>query len=118
MFLKPPELIRSVRMRDPDEEERALDRLVQVDVLVIDDLGIGADTPYSRQILQEVLDRRSYRDRGGLIITTKYSLDQLATKLGDDSIPSRLAGMSRVIAVGGRDHRLMFRNQKKMSSAM
>src|SRR5262249_40288073 len=107
-ILKPSELLRQVRRwaKEPSEEQIAIDRFVRVDVLVLDDFGIGGDTPYARQILQEIFDGRDYKDRAGVILTSKYSLSQLAQKLDEDTIPSRLAGMCRVIEVEGPDHRL------------
>jgi DNA replication protein DnaC len=101
------QLSRKVRMKDPEQEQVAVDRFVQAEVLVLDDLGSGGDTVFSRQILQEILDARDVTDRAGLVVTSKYSLDELAAKLGDDSISSRLAGMCRVIEVKGVDHRLV-----------
>jgi DNA replication protein DnaC len=100
---------RKVRMKDPDQEQEALDRLIGVDILVLDDLGSGADTAYSRQILQEILDGRNFQDRVGLVVTSKYSIDQLAAKMADDTIPSRLAGMCSLIQVRGPDGRLAHR---------
>jgi len=88
------QLSRKVRMKDPDKEQEAIDGYVRSDVLVLDDLGAGPDTPFSRQILQEILDGRDFADRPGLVVTTKYSLNELAGKRVDDSIPSRLAGCS------------------------
>ena len=103
------ELSRRVRMKDPEQEQAALDGFVRAEALVLDDLGAGPNTAYSRQILQEILDRRSFVDRAGLVITSKYSLDELATASGDDSIPSRLAGMCQIVPVNGYDHRLQRR---------
>ena len=103
------QLSRKVRMKDPDQEQDALDRLIEVDILVLDDLGNGTDTAYSRQILQEFLDGRHFRDRAGLMVTSKYSIDQLAAKMADDTIPSRLAGMCTVIQVRGPDGRMAYR---------
>jgi DNA replication protein DnaC len=94
-------------MKDPEQEQTAVDEFVRVEVLVFDDLGSGSDTTYSRQILQEILDGRDFKDRGGLVITSKYSLSGLAQKLNDDTIPSRLAGMCRVVELKGPDHRLV-----------
>jgi DNA replication protein DnaC len=107
-ILKPSELLRQVRRwaKEPSEEQVAIDRFVRVDVLVLDDFGIGGDTQYARQILQEIFDGRVYKDRAGVILTSKYSLSQLAQKLDEDTIPSRLAGMCRVIEIQGLDHRL------------
>ena len=90
-FQKPPQLMRKVRMKEPEEEQRAIHRFVRSETFVLDDLGIGTDTAYARQIFQEILDGRDYADRFGLIVTSKYSLDGLAAKLDDDTISSRLA---------------------------
>jgi DNA replication protein DnaC len=107
-ILKPSELLRQIRRwaKDPSEEQFAIDRFVRVEVLVIDDFGIGGDTPYARQILQEIFDGRDYKDRAGTIFTSKYSLSQLAQKLDEDTIPSRLAGLCQVVEVTGPDQRL------------
>jgi DNA replication protein DnaC len=100
------QISRKVRMKGIDREQEALDELIEVRVLVLDDLGIGSYTPYSRQLLQEILDGRDFADRGGLIVTSPYSLGDLAIKLSDDTIASRLAGMCRILAVQGVDGRL------------
>jgi DNA replication protein DnaC len=104
-FLTPPKLLRRVRRKIPDEEQGVIDRIARADVFVLDDLGIGSDTAYARQVFQEILDARAFDYRAGLVVTSKYSLDALAAKLDDDCIPSRLAGLCRVIAVGGLDRR-------------
>ena len=88
-----------------------MDRLIGTDILVLDDVGSASDTAYSRQILQEILDGRHFRDRSGLVVTTKYSIDQLAAKMADDTIPSRMAGMCSVIEVRGPDGRLAYRQK-------
>lgn len=103
------QLSRKIRMKDPAQEQGAIDDLADSEVLVLDDLGTGPDTPFSRQILQEILDRRAFNDSGGLLVTSKYSLDELAAKLADDTIPSRLAGMCHVVEIKGSDWRLMGR---------
>src|SRR5260370_28873955 len=100
------QLTRKVRMKEPAQEQVAVEQFACVDVLILDDLGIGSDTPYSRQLVQEILDRRDFANRAGLVVTSKYSLGGLAEKLQDDSIPSRLAGMCTVIQVQGADARL------------
>jgi DNA replication protein DnaC len=100
------QLSRKVRMKEPEKEQAAIDEFVRADMLVLDDLGGGPDTAFSRHVLQEILDGRSFHDQAGLVVTSKYSLDGLAAKLLDDSLPSRLAGMCQVIEVEGIDHRL------------
>jgi DNA replication protein DnaC len=106
------QLSRKMRMKDPEQEQEALDRLISTDILVLDDVGHGSDTAYSRQVFQEILDTRHFRDRGGLIVTSQYSLDQLAAKMGDDAIPSRLAGTCSVIEIRGTDGRLVSRKDQ------
>lgn len=110
-LFRPPKLLRRVRRPDPVDEERAILRIVRSDVFVLDDLGVGPDTSYARQVFQEILDGRDSADRNGLVVTSKYSLDDLARKLGDDAIPSRLAGMCRVIHIPGPDWRLSKRRR-------
>jgi DNA replication protein DnaC len=100
------QLTRKVRMREPEQEQAGIDSFARAQVLVVDDLGIGPDTAFSRQILQEILDARDFNDRTGLVVTSQYSLDALADKLFTDSISSRLAGMCQVIKVSGVDGRL------------
>jgi DNA replication protein DnaC len=100
------QISRRVRMREPDQEQAVVDDLSRAAVLVVDDLGNGPDTAFGRQILQEVLDARDFNDRHGLVVTSQYSLDELASKLGLDAIPSRLAGLCSAIEIRDRDHRL------------
>jgi DNA replication protein DnaC len=106
MILRPSQLTRKVRMRDPRQEQETIDGFVRVEVLILDDLGIGNDTAYARQILQEILDARDFQDRGGLVITGKYSLSGLAQTWNEDTIPSRLAGMCQIVEIKGVDGRL------------
>ena len=106
VFLKPSQLLRKVRKKDPQEEQTIIDELSKVEVFVLDELGIGNDTAFARQVFQEILDARIGSRRNGLIITSKYSLDGLAQKLEEDTIPSRLAGLCQIVQVGGHDHRI------------
>ena len=103
------QLSRRIRMRDPAQEQAAIDEFVRSEVLVIDDLGTESGSPFNRQILQEILDCRTFANLGGLIVTSKYSLDELAAKFTDDAIPSRLAGICQVLEVKGTDQRVAVR---------
>lgn len=107
VVLKPSQLMRRVRKKDPDQEQAAIDEFARIEVFVLDELGIGNDTAFARQVFQEILDARDLNYRAGLVLTTKYSPDELARKLGEDTIPSRLAGMCRVIKMEGADRRLV-----------
>jgi DNA replication protein DnaC len=105
------QLSRKVRMKGPDEEQAALDDFISTEVLIIDDVGSGSDTAFHRQVLQEILDGRTSKDRAGLVITSKYSLDALASKLGDDAIPSRIAGSCQRVEIRGHDFRITMRKE-------
>lgn len=107
------QLSRKIRMRGPDQEQQAIDELVDAEVLVLDDLGIGPNSAYSRQLIQEVLDGRDSADRAGLVITSQYSLGDLADRLMDDTITSRIVGMCQVFEIQGRDYRLYARGAAK-----
>jgi DNA replication protein DnaC len=104
-LVTPFQLVRKLRMKTPEEEERAIGRLITVKALLLDDLGVGSDTAFARQLLQEILDGRDFKDRGGLVVTSQYSLSGLAVRFHDRSIPSRLAGMCRVVEMSGTDGR-------------
>jgi DNA replication protein DnaC len=104
------QLVRRSRMKDPEQEQAAIDYWSNVGVLIVEELGQSSDTAYSRQILQEILDRRAFQDRGGLIATSRCSLDSLAQRSGDDAIASRLAGMCLVTEIRGNDARLSRRS--------
>jgi DNA replication protein DnaC len=101
-----PLLTRRLRLKDPVEEQAGINHLIRAVAFVLDDLGTGSPTAYFRQVLQEILDGRRFRDRAGMVITSKYSLADLAQRLDDDTIPSRLAGMCEIIQMSGPDSRL------------
>jgi DNA replication protein DnaC len=93
------------------EELAAIQRLSKNKVLVIDDLGTENDTKASAAKLYEVINRRYQDSPGGLIVTSNLNLDQLAERLGEDRISSRLYEMcaygERVFNLEGEpDHRL------------
>jgi DNA replication protein DnaC len=117
ILLKPSQLMRRIRKKDPDEEQKSIDSFSKFSVFVLDELGIGNDTAFARQVFQEILDSRNLNYRAGLILTTKYSPDELARKLGEDTVPSRLAGMCKVIKIEGNDHRIYQKQSKDFKLA-
>lgn len=106
-FIKHPELSRLFRKIEVAEEKCLLKKFAEFDVLVIDDIGVGRSTEFSNQILYEILDNRINNLKNGLILTSNLSLDDFARKVGDDRLPSRIAGMCKVIKIAGEDHRLI-----------
>lgn len=89
-----------------ESEERAINRFVNASLLVIDDLGTEKVTDYKLEKLYEVINGRDKALRHGLVITSNYSIQQIAERLNDDRIASRLSGLCDVIRVGGQDWRL------------
>jgi DNA replication protein DnaC len=105
-ILRAGQISRKFRLKEPEAEQAAIDQAANAQMLVLDDLGSGPDTAFTRHVLQEILDERIFRDRAGLIVTSKYTLEGLMAKMNDDSIPSRLAGMCTVLELRGTDHRI------------
>ena len=94
--LKPAMLSREVRgVRSAIGEHEIMERYANAGVLILDDIGVAKDTEFSTALLYELIDGRYMNKPGGLIVTSNLSLDELAAKLGDDRIPSRLAQMCR-----------------------
>jgi DNA replication protein DnaC len=88
----------------PDQES-AINRLSSARVLVFDEIGFEPSTEFSARALYEVINARMLANRNGLVVTSNLSLDQLASRLRDDRIPSRLGGMCKVVELSGRDYR-------------
>ncbi len=105
-FFKPGTFLRSLRMKEPHIQDKLFERYAAADVFVLDDLGIGNSTDSSLGMFYELLDMRDMAQRHGLIVTSNLSLDGLAAALKDDRLPSRLAGMCRVIKIEGPDGRM------------
>lgn len=99
-------LSRSLRMKEPDEENQILQKYIQADIFILDDLGIGKTSEFGLQILYEIIDGRDKNNKTGLVITSNLSLADLSLKLQDDRLSSRLAGMCKILFLEGNDYRL------------
>lgn len=105
--LKQTELIRSMRRAELDgDAAEQIAYYARKKLLVIDDVGTAKETEYAAQVLYELIDLRYMNGAGGLIITSNLSLDDLAKRLNDDRVPSRLAEMCHVIQLSGVDRRI------------
>ncbi len=102
----PTQLVRQLRMKPPEEEQQAIDAFVRADTFLLDEYGRVNETAYGRLVLQEILDARSFRDRGGLVVTSRYSPLAVARRTGDDAIPARLAETCRIVPMAGPNGRL------------
>ena len=92
--------------------------IVGCDVLILDDLGAGRTTAWSRDVLHDVLVQR-YNDKTPLLLTSNHApgdddaerRDPAALTLRDrlgDGLISRLYEMCRVVVVEGADYRRRF----------
>jgi DNA replication protein DnaC len=104
-FPSGPSLSRWTRGLDGPEEDKRIDDLARVDVLVINELGIGRDTEYSIGVAVEVIDRRIMRGKNGLIVTSNFHPADLAVKMSDARLESRFTGLCKIIETGKVDFR-------------
>jgi DNA replication protein DnaC len=97
-----PDLGDELRPRRDDSHEGALDRYLDADLLLLDDLGAGMSTPWMTDCVQRLVDRRWTR-KLATIYTTNLPPDQLRAAVGD-RVYSRLGDSTR-IALTSRDRR-------------
>jgi DNA replication protein DnaC len=84
-------------------EADVLDELAGVSLLALDDLGTENPTPWARDRLYTLVNRR-YLAQRPTIVTTNFSLEELADRLGERTV-SRLWGASLVVNFRGADYR-------------
>ena len=101
------DLLRGVRYRCFDlkqsSEDREMSALRTVPLLVLDDIGVRALSEWGHDFLLAAVDDR-YSESCTTIVTSNLDLAGLARVL-EERISSRLAGMCRVVEVGGEDMR-------------
>jgi DNA replication protein DnaC len=99
-FIGVPNLLLEFRAtfgRDPVEtESQVLERYASLGLLVLDDFGTQVTTDWSYQMLYMLVNRR-YDDMKPMYITSNFSLTELADKMGDDRITSRLYEICDII---------------------
>jgi DNA replication protein DnaC len=104
--VKPTDILRKMRACEKATQEEALIDSYASGALVIDDLGIEKTTEFAATTLYEIFDRRWMTDPSGLIVTSNVGMNDLAKKIGDDRIISRIAGMCKTVKIEGADGRL------------
>lgn len=84
----------------------------RVPMLFIDDLGVEADTGYSRAAMESLIDAR-YRDRGAhqTWFTTNLSLPELVDRYSNRTV-SRLCEMCELVEWRGEDRRILALSQR------
>jgi DNA replication protein DnaC len=81
-----------------------LDKYCNIDILVLDDIGIEKTSDWVFQMLFQLINYRHLHKKKTLI-TSNFSLNQLVDKLGDDRISSRLQQSCIIIEKSGIDYR-------------
>ena len=88
-----------------ESEREIIEKYSNVNFLVLDDFGTERSTEWTFSILYLIIDNR-YNNYKRTIITSNYTLNQIARKLEDDRIPSRIQAMCQIRKMSGADKRL------------
>lgn len=106
-FEEVPDLVDELRVAIREKKAEALVNSISHNgALVLNDMGIGSPTTFVIERLHIILDRWNRNKKGGLIITSNLTLDELAVKY-DDRITSRIFQSCRIVGeVVGPDRRL------------
>ena len=103
----PRELINRFKVKDQKEEAAEMARCVALDLILINDMGISKITGWAMELICEIFDRRIYKGKKGIIITSNLFIDDLGRKYEDDRLPSRVSEHSTFLEVNpGRDWRV------------
>lgn len=93
-------------------EDQIIDKYVNADLAIIDDLGAEEITPTTMKVLRAVISGREAND-AVTIFTSNFSRKEFALHIADESnqvmaqrFASRIAGMTEVIPFEGEDRRL------------
>ena len=76
----------------------------EIDILVIDDLGVQRDSPWEQETLYNLIDARYERGKF-TIITSNQNPEQSLKELSGGRILSRLREMCKILELSGEDHR-------------
>lgn len=97
--------------RDTNEDQ-VIDKYVNADLAIIDDLGAEEITPTTMKVLRAVISGRE-ANAAVTIFTSNFSRKEFALHIADESnqvmaqrFASRIAGMTEVIPFDGEDRRL------------
>jgi DNA replication protein DnaC len=81
-----------------------LDRLAEVDLLHIDDVGAEQTSPWVLEQLYAIVNAR-YEEERAIVLTTNLERDALAGQIGERTV-SRLEQMCEILPLFGADQRL------------
>lgn len=102
-----PRLLAEIRTTFDDDRANSytglLDRLTEVDLLHIDDVGAEKTSPWVLEQLYAIVNAR-YEDERSIIVTTNLERDALAEQINERTV-SRLEEMCEVLPLWGADAR-------------
>ncbi len=100
IFTTVPELLFEIKnsysTKEGVTEEELVKKYSEISLLVLDDFGVERTSDWSFQLLFIIINRR-YENMKMTIFTSNFNLTELAEKLGDDRIPSRIQQMCKII---------------------
>lgn len=95
---------KSYEGRSVDTENDVINILRNVDLLVIDDIGIENETSWVKDKLYKIIDYR--HDRKTTVFTTNLSGKDMSNKYAGDTLVSRIWGSGKKFEIQGGDYRL------------
>jgi len=106
-FVSVPEFLIEIQdtFHTSEPSEGIIARYAETDYLILDDLGAEKATDWAIQMLYVLIDRRERAGNNKIIITSNFTLDEIAEKLSD-RIASRISGMCEIVKFTARDYRL------------
>lgn len=108
-FVRVTELLRQLVVESGDA---VYQRMVDLPVLCLDDVGAQKGSDYARQTMQVIFDKRM-DTRRRTIWTSNLSLDDLSEFFADERLASRIAGNAKVVLMDGTDYRLKTKRRAK-----
>lgn len=110
---KASHLFRNFRETEGRKQIELIDHLTDIDVLVIDEIGLDRDTENTNKVLYEIVDGRIMKMKGGLVTTGNLSLNDFAIKSNDSRIADRFAGSCDFLKLDGKSWRVRLRERQK-----
>jgi DNA replication protein DnaC len=81
-----------------------LDRLAQVDLLHLDDVGAERQTEWVLEQLYSIINTR-YEDQRAIVVTTNLQPDALAEQIGERTVSRLIEMCGDPLGLFGADHR-------------
>jgi DNA replication protein DnaC len=109
VFISAPELLLSIKstfgQHDGPTEHDIIGKYSGAKILFLDDLGAEYSSAWATGVMFVLINRR-YNENLLTHITSNFSLEELAGRLENDRVTSRISGMCEGLKMSGRDRRL------------